>query len=101
MTQSTKPRRSRKSTPVSDPIVQQIAEPVAPVVPTVAEPTDALQVTPKLLPIFESKHRHIVLKGGRSSSKSWGVAQLIVLRCMRSWERVLCVRETMSSNDAS
>jgi phage terminase large subunit len=104
MTQSTKPRRSRKPSALAqDPIVQGDPSDAPP--PPVAEPIDdgaqVLQVTPKLAAIFTSRHRYICLKGGRASSKSWGVAQMVVIRCMQARERVLSVRETMSSINAS
>jgi phage terminase large subunit len=47
-------------------------------------------------PLF-APHRFKVAKGGRGSSKSWTVAQWLVLAASDHFERVLCAREIQKS----
>lgn len=50
---------------------------------------------------FLAPMRYKVAFGGRGSSKSWGIARLIIARCLMKFERVLCCREFQMSISAS
>lgn len=60
--------------------------------------SDALQVElpKKLLPLFQPK-RFKVLRGGRGSSKSWSIAQALVVLGYSRPLRILCTREVQKS----
>jgi phage terminase large subunit len=47
--------------------------------------------------LFTEGFRYYVLYGGRASSKSWTAAKYIILTALQKKQRILCVRETMSS----
>mgnify|MGYP003659688752 FL=1 len=60
---------------------------------------NAIQVkpcSPKLKVLYE-KHRFKILKGGRGSAKSWGVAEALVHYTNTYKTRVLCCREVQKS----
>jgi phage terminase large subunit len=42
-------------------------------------------------------HRYKVIKGGRGSSKSWGVARALLAEGLKSPQRILCTREVQKS----
>ena len=50
---------------------------------------------------FLDPHRYKVAYGGRGSSKSWGVARLLILKAYTKRERILCCRELQTSIDQS
>ena len=52
-------------------------------------------------PIFEREHRLYIYKGGRSSGKSWGIADSLLLLGRRCKERILCTREIQKSIEDS
>lgn len=52
---------------------------------------------PKALRFLKDPARYKVIRGGRGSGKSWGVAISILLRCMEKQTRVLCTREIQKS----
>lgn len=54
----------------------------------------------ELIP-FTKPMRYKVAYGGRGSGKSWGIARLIIARCIANPERVLCCREFQQSISAS
>jgi len=56
-----------------------------------------IKVPKKLLPIFSSTKRFIVLYGGRDSSKSHSVARLLVLKSMQEKCLILCTRYIQKS----
>jgi phage terminase large subunit len=47
----------------------------------------------KLIPVLFGKSRFKVLRGGRGSGKSWGIARALLLRGVKDNIRVLCTRE--------
>ena len=56
-----------------------------------------IHIPEKLLPVIESKHRYIILYGGRSSAKSWTANQLALAKAKSSTLRILCAREIQKS----
>src|SRR4030042_32359 len=50
-----------------------------------------------LVPIFITDKRFICLYGGRGSSKSWTVAQFLLLKGIEKKCRILCTREIQTS----
>ena len=52
-------------------------------------------------PIFERKNRYYIYKGGRSSGKSFGIADTLLLLGRRCRERILCTREIQKSIETS
>jgi phage terminase large subunit len=56
-----------------------------------------IKIPKKLLPIFSSKKRFIVLYGGRDSSKSHSVARLLVIKSMQEKCLILCTRYIQKS----
>jgi phage terminase large subunit len=46
-------------------------------------------------------YRWIVLRGGRGSSKSWGIAEIIVIMMLQGNEQVLCARYQKNKTDSS
>lgn len=55
-----------------------------------------LEIIEELEP-FLKPMRYKVAYGGRGSSKSWGIARMIIARCIKQHERVLCCREFQQS----
>lgn len=55
-----------------------------------------IQLAEKLLPIFDP-HRYKVIYGGRGGSRSWGVAQYLLVEGGRKQHRFLCTREVQKS----
>ena len=55
-----------------------------------------LQIIEKFEPFLES-HRYKVAYGGRGSSKSWSIAQLLVVLAYKQQTRILCAREIQRS----
>lgn len=56
-----------------------------------------VRVPKKLLPIFSTKKRYIVLRGGRGSAKSHSVAAFLLIKALQSKVRILCTREIQNS----
>jgi len=56
-----------------------------------------IQIPDKLLPLWTTDKRYIVLKGGRGSAKSWGVADYLIIKGFQSPKRILCTREIQKS----
>lgn len=56
-----------------------------------------LNIPKKLLPIFTTTKRFIVLLGGRGSAKSWAVADFLIIRAYKQQTRMLCTREIQKS----
>lgn len=54
------------------------------------------QFPAKLEPLFRP-HRYKVIKGGRGSGKSWGVARALLIQARSKRMRVLCTREVQKS----
>lgn len=52
-----------------------------------------VQFPAKLRPIF-NPYRYKVIRGGRGSGKSWGVARALILLGLQRKMRILCARET-------
>ena len=52
-------------------------------------------------PLFERQHRYYIYLGGRSSGKSWGIADSLLLLGRMSKERILCTREVQKSIEHS
>lgn len=52
---------------------------------------------PKKFKPFLKPHRYKVVFGGRGSSKSWSIAQLLVLKAWKKPTRILCAREIQRS----
>lgn len=46
-------------------------------------------------------YRWIVLRGGRGSAKSWGIAEIIIILMVQGYENVLCARYQKNKTDAS
>jgi phage terminase large subunit len=56
-----------------------------------------VRVPKKLIPIFSSKHRFIVLYGGRDSAKSHTIARHLILTAYGKTVKILCTREIQKS----
>lgn len=60
-----------------------------------------LEIPAKLVPLAQhlrsGRYRHIVIKGGRGSGKSWSIARVLVANCLAHSLRILCLRETQKS----
>lgn len=48
---------------------------------------------PKALQFLFKPKRYKILRGGRGSGKSWGVARALILACTKRQVRILCTRE--------
>lgn len=55
------------------------------------------QIAPKIAPCYTHKGRNIALRGGRGSSKSTAVADMLIGRSFRKSFRALCTREIQNS----
>lgn len=53
------------------------------------------------MPLFERQYRFYIFKGGRSSGKSWGIADSLLLLGRLCRERILCTREVQKSIETS
>lgn len=62
-----------------------------------AEKTLKLQMPEKLFELFNGEARYRVAYGGRGSSKSWSIAQMLIARACESKRRILCARELQKS----
>jgi len=56
-----------------------------------------LKIPEKLLVLYSTLKRYIVIFGGRGSSKSWTVADFLILKAYESEKRILCTREIQKS----
>jgi phage terminase large subunit-like protein len=60
-----------------------------------------IEIPAKLKPLAAelrgNRYRHIILKGGRGSGKSWGIARVLSAYSYAQPLRVLCTRETQKS----
>jgi len=59
-----------------------------------------IETIDELVPFLEP-HRYKVAYGGRGSSKSWGIARMLIGRAYSGYERILCCRELQTSIDES
>ena len=57
--------------------------------------------TDKLAPLYNSKKKWKIAKGGRGSAKSWGFAEGLVFYSIKYKVRILCCREIQKSIKAS
>lgn len=60
-----------------------------------------LAVPEKLVPLWTTKDRYIVLYGGRGGAKSWNVARFLVVQALSRDIVILCCREIQDSIDDS
>lgn len=60
-----------------------------------------VEVLHQFKPITERQHRYYIFKGGRSSGKSWGIADVLLLMGRDCRERILCTREIQKSIETS
>lgn len=60
-----------------------------------------VEILKQFKPIFEREHRLYIYKGGRSSGKSWGIADTLLLLGRTCKERILCTREIQKSIETS
>ena len=60
-----------------------------------------VEVLHQFQPIVERKQRYYIFKGGRSSGKSWGIADILLLLGRSQRERILCTREIQKSIETS
>ena len=58
------------------------------------------QIVEKFEPFLEP-NRYKIAYGGRGSSKSWSIAQLLILKAYKSRSRILCAREIQRSIEDS
>lgn len=60
-----------------------------------------LEIPAKLIPLARelrgNRYRHIILKGGRGSGKSWSIGGVLVVHALAESLRVYCFRETQKS----
>lgn len=60
-----------------------------------------LEIPNQLIPLAQhlrsGRYRHIVIKGGRGSGKSWSIGRVLVANAVANDLRVLCLRETQKS----
>lgn len=60
-----------------------------------------VQIPAKLRPLAKhlrsGQYRHIILRGGRGSGKSWGIGRVLVAFAYAETLRILCTRETQKS----
>jgi len=61
------------------------------------EPDLRIKLPSKLIPFVNSKYRYNVLAGGRGGAKSWGVADILVIRGYQEPLLILCTREIQNS----
>ena len=59
-----------------------------------------ITIIPELVPFLEPM-RYKVAYGGRGSSKSWGVARMLLARAYKQREKILCCRELQTSIEES
>lgn len=65
------------------------------------QPKLKFQIPEKAAPIFEDPRRYNILYGGRGSTKSWTIAEILSLNAYREVRRVLCGREIQKSLEES
>jgi phage terminase large subunit len=56
-----------------------------------------IEIPDKLIPLFQTDKRFIVIYGGRGSAKSWTVADFLLLKGMQKKRRILSTREVQNS----
>jgi len=60
-----------------------------------------LEIPAKLVPLAQhlrsGKYRHIIIRGGRGSGKSWSIGRVLIAQALSEPLRVLCLRETQKS----
>ena len=60
-----------------------------------------LEIPQQLIPLAQhirsGRYRHIIVKGGRGSGKSWSIARILVANCLAHGLRILCLRESQKS----
>lgn len=67
----------------------------------VTRPKLKFQIPEKAAPIFEDPRRYNTLYGGRGSTKSWTIAEILSLNGYREPRRILCGREIQNSLEES
>ncbi len=61
-----------------------------------------IDIAKKLKPLFVEPARYRIAYGGRGSSKSWAIAQMLIVRALERKRRILCCREyQVSIKDSS
>ena len=60
-----------------------------------------VEILKQFKPLFERENRYYIFKGGRSSGKSWGIADSLLLLGRLCHERILCTREIQKSIETS
>jgi len=60
-----------------------------------------VEILHQFKPILERENRFYIFLGGRSSGKSWGIADTLLLLGRRCKERILCTREIQKSIETS
>jgi phage terminase large subunit len=56
-----------------------------------------IQYPDKLVSLPDISSRYVVLYGGRGSSKSWSIAQTLILKSLQSQALILCAREIQNT----
>lgn len=56
-----------------------------------------IQIASKLQSLFTEDARYRIAYGGRGSSKSWAIAQMLIVRAMEDKKLILCCREYQTS----
>lgn len=60
-----------------------------------------LEIPAKLVPLAQhlrsGKYRHIIVRGGRGSGKSWSIGRVLIANAIATDLRILCLRETQKS----
>ncbi len=60
-----------------------------------------VEILHQFKPIVDREYRYYIFKGGRSSGKSWGIADTLLLLGRDRRERILCTREIQKSIETS
>lgn len=62
---------------------------------------DTVEIKRCFKPIFQNEYSYLIYKGGRSSGKSWGIADSLIMVSRMQNARILCTREFQSSISSS
>ena len=66
-----------------------------------AENLEVAEIKKCFKPIFKNEYRYLIYEGGRSSGKSWGIADSLIMIARMKKVRILCTREFQSSISSS
>ena len=66
-----------------------------------AETLEVAEIKKCFKPIFQNEYRYLIYKGGRSSGKSWGIADSLIMVARMKKARILCTREFQTSISSS